>query len=97
MIGSQAILGRYPNAPDKPLVSKEADIHAPSRPDLSDPIDGAPGELTRFETTLGYRADGVGPGTATLPRGWKDQKLTVTWRDPDSLAVRNANSSRPPP
>ena len=39
VIGSQAILGQYPNAPDKLLVSKEADIYAPARPDLSDLIE----------------------------------------------------------
>ena len=73
VIGSQAILGQYPDAPKKLLVSDEADIYAPRRPELSDLIDGALGELSRFETTFGYRADGVGPGTATLPRGWKDR------------------------
>ena len=77
VIGSQAILGQYPNAPDKLLVSKEADIYAPARPDLSDLIDGALGELSQFETTFGYRADGVGPGTATLPRGWKDRLIPI--------------------
>ena len=50
----------------KLLVSDEADIYAPARPELSDLIDGALGELSQFETTYGYRADGVGPGTATL-------------------------------
>ena len=77
VIGSQAILGQYPNAPDKLLVSKEADIYVPARPDLSDLIDGALGELSQFETTFGYRADGVGPGTATLPRGWKDRLIPI--------------------
>ena len=32
VIGSQAILGQYPDAPDMLLVSKEADIYAPARP-----------------------------------------------------------------
>ena len=77
VIGSQAILGQYPDAPKKLLVSDEADIYAPRRPELSDLIDGALGELSRFETTFGYRADGVGPGTATLPRGWKDRLIPI--------------------
>ena len=38
VIGSQAILGQYPDAPKKLLVSDEADIYAPARPDLSDLI-----------------------------------------------------------
>ena len=77
VIGSQAILGQYPDAPKKLLISDEADIYAPARPDLSDLIDGALGELSQFETTFGYRADGVGPGTATLPRGWKDRLIPI--------------------
>ena len=77
VIGSQAILGQYPDAPKKLLVSDEADIYAPARPDLSDLIDGALGELSQFEATFGYRADGVGPGTATLPRGWKDRLIPI--------------------
>ena len=35
MIGSQAILGQFPDAPAALLVSHEADIYAPARPDLS--------------------------------------------------------------
>lgn len=70
MIGSQAIQGQYPDAPEALLVSQEADIYAPARPDLSDEIDGALGQGSRFDRTFGYYADGVEPTTATLPKGW---------------------------
>ena len=59
VIGSQAILGQYPDAPKKLLVSDEADIYAPRRPELSDLIDGALGELSQFEATFGYRAETI--------------------------------------
>ena len=55
IIGSQAILGQYPNAPEPLLVSMEADIYAPGAPHLSDYIDGALGPDTAFDTTHGIR------------------------------------------
>ena len=41
IIGSQAILGQHPDAPEELLVSMEADIYAPDAPERSDYIDGA--------------------------------------------------------
>ena len=83
IIGSQAILGQYPNAPAELLISMEADLYSPARPELSDFIDGAIGRDTRFDDTHGYHADGVSPTTATLPAGWGD-RLTP---------IRNANTN----
>ena len=94
VIGSQAIPGQYPDAPDKLLVSKEADVYAPARPDLSDLIDGALGELSQFEATFGYRADGVGPGTATLPDGWKDRLIPIVNENWASSPTRRASFRR---
>ena len=45
VIGSQAILGQYPDAPQPLLVSKEADIYFPGRTNLADMVEGAIGEL----------------------------------------------------
>ena len=36
IIGSQAILGQYPNAPEELLISMEADVYAPKAPEPSD-------------------------------------------------------------
>ena len=38
VIGSQAILGPYPNAPPDLLKSMEADVFPPDKPDLADLI-----------------------------------------------------------
>ena len=57
--GSQAILGQYPNAPERLLVSIQADSHAPGAPETSDLIDGALGPDTPFDTTPGIHAGGV--------------------------------------
>ena len=77
IIGSQAILGQFPSAPLKFLMSMETDIYPKNMPDLADKIDGAIGEGSLFHATHGYYAQGVGPETAILPRGWQDRLLPV--------------------
>ena len=76
IIGSQAILGQYPDAPKPLLISMEADLYPLVRPELSDDIDGSLGPSSRFDNTFGYHADGVSPNTATLPEGWT-KRLTA--------------------
>ena len=68
VIGSQAILGSFPNAPEILLISMEADIYPKNRPERSDLIDGSIGELSPFHDLYGYYAHGVDETTATLPR-----------------------------
>ena len=65
IIGSQAILGQYPDAPQALRVSMKADIYPRDRPELADQIDGSLGMDSPFDATFGYHADGVSPGTAT--------------------------------
>jgi hypothetical protein len=43
VIGSQAILGSYPDAPDALLRSIEADVYPAEHPERADEIDGALG------------------------------------------------------
>ena len=77
VIGSQAILGAYPDAPTELLVSMEADIYPASDPNKADLIDGCIGELSPFHETFGYFAHGVGPDTAVLPNNWKTRLIRV--------------------
>lgn len=77
IIGSQAILGQFPNAPAALVRSMEADLYPLSRPELADKVDGAIGEGSRFHQTHGYFAQGVGPDTATLPKGWRQRLVRV--------------------
>jgi len=77
VIGSQAVLGQFPNAPAKLLMSMEADIYPKNRPELAEQIDGAIGEGSHFHATYGYYAQGVGQETAVLPAGWKDRLVPV--------------------
>jgi hypothetical protein len=77
VIGSQAILGQYPQAPSELLRSMEADLYPLREPQFADVIDGAIGELSAFHDTYGYYAQGVGPETATLPAKWIERVIPV--------------------
>jgi len=77
IIGSQAVLGQFPDAPVALLMSMEVDLYPLSRPELADKVDGAIGEGSVFHQTHGYYAQGVGPGTATLPAGWRRRLVRV--------------------
>jgi hypothetical protein len=73
VIGSQAVHAsinfEFPEAER----SIKVDISAVEDSDGSkaDLIDGSIGELSAFQETFGYFAQGVTPDTATLPRGWR--------------------------
>lgn len=73
VIGSQAILGTYPQAPASLLRSRKADIYPKGNPDDATAIDANIGEMSAFDETFGYYAHGVGPETAVAPAGWEQR------------------------
>ena len=77
VIGSQAVLGQFPEAPADLRVSMEADLYAPNAPGMSDFIDGALGRGSWFQRTHGIEADGVSPSTASLPAGWGERLVPI--------------------
>lgn len=77
IVGSQSVLGQFPDAPPVLLRSMEADLYPRSRPELADVVDGAIGEGSQFHQTHGYYAQGVGPDTATLPKGWQRRLVRI--------------------
>jgi hypothetical protein len=77
VIGSQSVLGQFPNAPDSLLVSAAADVFPLNHPELADLIDGSIGEGSPFHELFGYYAQGVDERTATLPRGWRERLVRV--------------------
>jgi hypothetical protein len=82
VIGSQAVLGQFPDAPSELTASMEADLFPRNYPDRAHQIDGAIGEQSHFHATFGYYVHGVGPETAVLPAGWQARLVPV----------RNANT-----
>lgn len=77
VLGSQTILGRYPDAPAELRASMEADVYPKHAPENAEVIDGAIGEQSVFHHTFGYYAHGVGPETAVLPGGWQQRVVTI--------------------
>lgn len=77
VVGSQAILGQYPDAPEELRVSNEADVYPMNHPERADLIDGSIGEGSPFQATFGYYAQGVGETTAVLPAGWRERLVPV--------------------
>ncbi|HXK09383.1 MAG TPA: DUF6036 family nucleotidyltransferase [Vicinamibacteria bacterium] len=77
VIGSQAILGRFPDAPAELLVSADVDVYPRNHPERADLIEGSIGELSPFHETYGYYAQGVGERTAVLPDGWETRLVAV--------------------
>jgi hypothetical protein len=87
VVGSQAILAQFPDAPEGMLWSNEADIYPLDRPDLADDIDGAIGELSHFHEQFGYYAEGVGPETAKLPEGWEQRAYRLQNAETEGAAA----------
>ena len=77
VIGSQAIVGVYPGAPEELLRSIEADIYPKNDPDKAALFERDIGEGTQFHATYGYYAHRVGPETARAPAGWEDRLVRV--------------------
>lgn len=104
VIGSQSILGAFPNPPNELTVSMEADVFPRESPERSIVIDGAIGELSQFHQTFGYWAHGVDETTAVLPQGWHTRLLkidgpntmgAVGWcLEPHDLAVSKLAAAR---
>jgi hypothetical protein len=77
IVGSQAVLGQFPLAPDELLVSIEADVFSLRDPADNGLIDGSIGEGSPFHQTFGYYAHGVSAETAVLPAGWRERLVPV--------------------
>jgi hypothetical protein len=62
IIGSQSILGAFPQAPVELCVSTEADVYPRNHPERWELIDGSIGELSPFHRTFGYWRYRLVPG-----------------------------------
>lgn len=107
VIGSQAIHASYDGTIPEAQRSIETDISALKDPDGSkaDLIDGSIGELSQFQETFGYYAQGVTPKTAVLPEGWRKRLVpfltpvtngvTALCLEPHDLWISKAVAGRP--
>lgn len=70
VFGSQAILGQFPDIPDRIRMSAEADISPKNRPDAVEALN-AIGEDSPFHRSHGFYVHGLPiDEAATLPRNW---------------------------
>ena len=81
IIGSQSILGKFPDAPPELLRSVEADLISKNKRSQTDALNVI-GELSQFHDTHGYYVDPVSEDTAILPKGWKGRLVNLTVRRP---------------
>ena len=82
LLGSQSVLGAFPDAPLALRRSIELDIYPKHHPEKSELIDGAIGERSLFHETHGYYAHGVSPETAHLPAGWENRLVRIRSKTP---------------
>ena len=101
VVGSQAVLLPFPDAPVELLMSHEVDLYPALHPERAELISGAIGEMSLFHDTFGYHADGVGPETAVMPIDWMDfcrldylGEVTVVTPDLHDLAVSKCVAGR---
>jgi hypothetical protein len=101
VVGSQAILMQFPQAPAELTVSREPDLYPALNPEKADLIDGAIGALSSFDETFGYHADGVGPETAVMPQDWRKREqlfyvgdVTVICPEVHDLAISKCVAGR---
>jgi hypothetical protein len=77
VVGSQSILGAFPDAPGELKVSMEADIAPKNKPEREIIVAGAIGEFSPFHTAYGYYVDGVDLSMIPLPRGWTERVVVI--------------------
>lgn len=77
VVGSQAILASFPDAPAELLRSMEADIAPKNRPEMEELIEGSIGELSLFHQTFGFYVDGIDIRAIPLPDGWRERIVVV--------------------
>jgi hypothetical protein len=89
VIGSQSVLGQFPEAGKNPVLSysMEADIFLKNKLKNTILVEGAIGEGSMFHQTFGYYAQEVGPNTAILPRGWEDRLFPVVVKRPGRVVT----------
>ena len=107
VIGSQAIHASIDYLLAEAERSIEVDISSLEDEDgtKADLIDGSIGELSVFQDTYGYYAQGVTPQTATLPGGWRKRLIpystpatngvTALCLEPHDLWISKAVAGRP--
>ena len=85
IVGSQALHGKFPDAPDDLVRSAEVDLIASKNADRTEWLD-AIGQDSPFHESFGYYADPVDDGTTLrLPKGWKGRLVNLPEGDTEGV------------
>jgi hypothetical protein len=86
ILGSQSVLGQYPELSCKEdasesrnimIRSMEADIMIPESEEKTELVEAIIGELSSFHDTFGYYAQAVDQTTSNLPEGWRERLVRI--------------------
>lgn len=95
ILGSQSILGQYPELSDLAddsrwqnimIRSMEADIMIPESEEKTELVEILIGELSSFHDTFGYYAQGVDRTTSKLPEGWYERLIRICNENTNNIA-----------
>jgi hypothetical protein len=78
ILGSQAILGMFPDAHENLRASIEVDVQPKNHPEKTDVVDGLLGELSDFHQTHGFYVHGISIESVKLPDGWQQRTISVS-------------------
>lgn len=105
VVGSQSILGPFPDAHPDLLRSMEVDIAPKNKPEFEALIEGSIGELSPFHSTHGFYVDGVDVSMLVLAPGWRQRVVPISNANtngftglclaPADLAVSKLAAGRP--
>ena len=77
VMGTQAVLGQFANAPLAMKTALYADLVPKERPEKAPVIEKALGEGSSFHQVWGYFARGTDPRKAILPAGWQGRLIPI--------------------
>lgn len=77
ILGTQSVLGSWPDAPEEMRVSMVAHMYPRRSPERAEMIESSLGENSTFHRTYGYHAFGANRKTTVLPAGWEERFVAV--------------------
>lgn len=103
IIGSLSVLGSTANPPESMIGSIDVDLYPKSDPYRASEVADVLGLGSDFEQLYGYYADAVSPMLPTLPEGWEERLIKVSFEsgtaawflDPNDAAISKYVRSEP--
>jgi hypothetical protein len=79
IIGSLSVLGAVARPPASMTQSIDVDLYPKNDPGRASEVASALGQGSEFDETYKYHADAVSPMLPTLPRGWDERLIAVSF------------------